>query len=144
MVDFHIVMEHIFSQINEDNIINKLEKAIKLDLTTLNQAYAVRSFEAKIPRFFDQSSRHHVVKPDQSYFSVVKNFEEWDLINDGYRQRLKDELNIFRESHLNTIENSLDPSSAMYTLAVLSVTEAVAWVDGLVNFIDDVYRERGG
>lgn len=43
-MDLHIVMEHVFVQINGQNLLANVEKIYKMDLSNKNQALAIRSF----------------------------------------------------------------------------------------------------
>jgi len=140
LVDFHLVMEHVFVQINGQKLLANLEKIYKMDLKSNNQALAISSFETRLPRFFTQDSKLHV-RRDESYFHGIKSWDEWDLPNDGFRDRLNVELHLFKVGHQETLENELTHLSPFHNLCVLALTESVAWVDSLVKFIDDTYNE---
>ena len=51
------------------------------------------------------------------------------------------ELYLFKNGLLETLDSELGPLSQFYNLYVLALTESVAWVDGLIKFIDDTYNE---
>jgi len=140
LVDFHLVMEHVFVQINGQKLLANLEKIYKMDLRSNNQALAISSFEGRLPRFFSQDSKVHV-KKDESYFHGIKSWDEWDLPNDGFRDRLNVELHLFKNGHLETLDNELTHLSPFHNLCVLALTESVAWVDSLIKFVDDTYNE---
>jgi len=140
LVDFHLVMEHVFVQINGQKLLANLEKIYKMDLRSNNQALAISSFETRLPRFFTQDLKVHVRK-DESYFHGIKSWDEWDLPNDGYRDRLNVELHLFKVGHQETLDHELEHLSPFHNLCVLALTEIVAWVDGLVKFIDDTFNE---
>jgi len=140
LVDFHLVMEHVFVQINGQKLLANLEKIYKMDLRSNNQALAISSFETRLPRFFTQDSKIHV-KKDESYFHGIRSWDEWDMPNDGFRDRLNVELHMFKVGHQETLENELAHLSPFHNLCILALTESVAWVDSLVKFIDDTYNE---
>ena len=141
LVDFHLVMEHVFVQINGQKLLANLEKIYKMDLrSNNNQALAISSFETRLPRFFSQDLKVHVRK-DESYFHGIKSWDEWDLPNDGYRDRLNVELHLFKVGHQETLDHELEHLSPFHNLCVLALTESVAWVDGLIKFVDDTFNE---
>jgi len=140
LVDFHLVMEHVFVQINGQKLLANLEKIYKMDLRSNNQALAISSFETRLPRFFSQDLKVHVRK-DESYFHGIKSWDEWDLPNDGYRDRLNVELHLFKVGHQETLDHELEHLSPFHNLCVLALTESVAWVDGLIKFVDDTFNE---
>ena len=74
---------------------------------------------------------------DESYFNTIKTWQEWDM---QHKENLK-ELEIFRKSHMRFIHQELNPDSKIYTLAVLALTESVAWVEALLKFVDDTHKE---
>ena len=140
LIDFHLAMEHVYVQITGQKLLANLEKIYKMSLKTNNQALAISSFESRLPRFFSQEAKVYVRK-DESYFPGIKTWDEWDLPNDGYRDRLKLELYMFKVGHQETLENELERLSPYHNLCVLALTEAIAWSDGLLKFIDDTYNE---
>jgi len=140
LVDFHLVMEHVFVQISGQKLLANLEKIYKMDLRSNNQALAISSFETRLPRFFTQDSKMHV-KKDESYFQGIKSWDEWDMPNDGFRDRLNIELHLFKVGHQETLDNELTHLSPFHNLCILALTESVAWVDSLVKFVDDTYNE---
>jgi len=133
-------MEHVFVQINGQKLLANLEKIYKMDLRSNNQALALSSFETRLPRFFTQDSKLHV-KKDESYFLGIKSWDEWDMPNDGFRDRMNIELHLFKVGHQETLDSELTHLSPFHNLCVLALTESVAWVDSLVKFIDDTYNE---
>jgi len=133
-------MEHVFVQISGQKLLANLEKIYKMDLRSNNQALAISSFETRLPRFFTQDSKMHV-KKDESYFQGIKSWDEWDMPNDGFRDRLNIELHLFKVGHQETLDNELTHLSPFHNLCILALTESVAWVDSLVKFIDDTYNE---
>jgi len=140
LVDFHLVMEHVHVQMTGQKLISNLEKIYKMALRNNNQALAISSFEARLPRFFSTETRSFVRK-DESYFPAIKSWDDWDLPNDGYRDRLNMELQLFKSGHQEILESELTPLSPYYNLCVLALTESVAWIDRLVKFLDDTFNE---
>jgi len=140
LVDFHLVMEHVYVQMTGQKLISNLEKIYKMALRNNNQALAISSFETRLPRFFSTETRSFVRK-DESYFPAIKSWDDWDLPNDGYRDRLNMELQLFKSGHQETLDSELTPLSPYYNLCVLALTESVSWVDRLVKFLDDTFNE---
>jgi len=140
LVDFHLVMEHIQVQITGQKLISNLEKIYKMSLDSNNQALAISSFETRVPRFFSSESKNYVRK-DESYFSSIKTWDEWDLPHDGYRDRLNEELHLFKRGHQFLIDSELSAMTPFHTLRHLALTESVAWIEGLMKFLDDTYNE---
>jgi len=140
LVDFHLVMEHVYVQMTGQKLISNLEKIYKMSLRNNNQALAISSFEARLPRFFSTETRSFVRK-DESYFPAIKSWDDWDLPNDGFRDRLNMELQLFKSGHQETLDSELTPLSPYYNLCILALTESVSWVDRLVKFLDDTFNE---
>lgn len=142
IIDFHVLMEHLQNQMCGDGeLLKRLERVYKLKLATLMQGNTITSFESKIPKFFSNTIGHSVVRRDQSYFPTLKNFSDWDLPYDGFRQRLLDEMEDFRVSHAEAIERNLEPLSPVYSIAVLSLQTLCSFLIALVAFIDETYKE---
>ena len=47
----------------------------------------------------------------------------------------------FKKHQLATIRSKLDPSSKLYTIASASVSDTIAWMYELINYIDVTYAE---
>ena len=109
-------------------------------LESNNQALAISSFETRLPRFFSLDGASYIRK-DESYFSSIKTWDDWDRPNDGHRDRLLMELQLFKVGHGETLESKLQPLSPYYNLCMLALTESVSWIEGLVKFIDDTFNE---
>ena len=140
LMDFHLIMEHLNVQMTGQKLMSNFEKIHKMKLESNNQALAISSFETRIPRFFSSEGSFYV-KKDESYFSGIKCWDDWDRPNDGHRDRLLQELHLFKVGHMDTLENKLQSLSPYYNLCVLALTESVSWVEGLAKFIDDTYNE---
>jgi len=140
LVDCHIVFEHVHVQISGQKLMSNLEKIYKMSLRSNNQALAITSFESRLPRFFSTDSKNYIRK-DESYFPAIKSWDDWDLPNDGHRDRLKQELHLFKTGHQFLLDTELTPLSPYHTLCQLALTESVAWVEGVCKFIDETYNE---
>ena len=141
IVDFHTVMEHIHQQITGADSLKQMGQVYKLSLTTIAEAVQMTSFEVSSPRFLTASGAHHVLGNKASYFSYIKTYDNWEEPNNGFKLRLKTELEAFRAHHTETITNSLAPSHPLHNLALASLTESVNWVYGLLNYIDQTYSQ---
>ena len=103
IVDFHTLMEHLHHSITGVDALKQLHNVHKLKMKTLSEALSVGSFEVPVPRFLSSSGMHVVIDNQQSYFSQIKTFKEWNNPNSGFKLRLKRELERFGRSHLATI-----------------------------------------
>ena len=141
LVDFHTLMEHIHHSITGVDALKQLQNVYKLKMKTLSEALAVASFEVPMPRFFTSSGVHVVIDNQESYFSHIKTFKQWNNPNSGFKLRLKRELERFRRSHLATIRESVSVRSPLYQLATSTLTESISWANGLINYIDLTFEE---
>ena len=82
-----------------------------------------------------------VIDNQESYFSHIKTFKQWNNPNSGFKLRLKRELERFRRSHLSTIRESVSVRNPLYQLATSTLTESISWANGLINYIDLTYEE---
>lgn len=77
-----------------------------------------------------------------SYFDQIQSFICWDKPDDGYRDTILDKLHEFEEDRLRYIQDEItDATSPFYLVAYNSLTTSVAWVQQLVRYIDDTYKE---
>jgi hypothetical protein len=141
IVDVNIVMEHVHAIIGCQPIIGNLEKFYKLKIETLSDGLAMTSFETQIPRYFCKPMAYSVVKNDGSYFDEIVSNEEWQTPGDGFRDKLKEELSLFKSSHQGNIDLALERDSPAYSIASMALTESVAWVEGFIVFVDDYQRD---
>jgi len=142
LMDFNTVMEHVYCQMVGQKLLSNLERIYKMKMTSNNQAVAMTSFETRLPKFFMGDSRvMTVVKAGDSYFKAIKSWEEWNSPDDGYRDQLKAEVQLFEVGHNETINGTLDSLSPFHTLCNKTLTDSCGWVHRLVKFIDDTYRE---
>ena len=141
IVDAHIVMEHVNAIIEGQEIIGQLQRQIKLGILTLADGLAMSSYQTKLPRFLTKQGSHTVIKNDSSFFSEVQTWDDWDAPMTGYRAVMKEALTLFRTSHQNNIDDTLERSSLVYAISTMALTESVAWLEGYIVFIDDYQRD---
>jgi hypothetical protein len=141
IVDPHILMEHVHYAISAEDTLKRLESIYKLKLHTIAQGLAVSSFEHKVPKFFTQTSSYRVIKDDSSYSDAIPTYADWDEKDNGWRDKLEEELVSFQTSMEDGIALQFGPGTPSYHLASLSVTRSVGWIRGLKDFIDEYYKE---
>ena len=141
IVDFHTLMEHIHHSITGVDAMKQLQSVYKLKLSTISEALAVTSFEVNMPRFLSKSGAHLGIDNDTSYFTHIPTYKFWHDPNSGYKQRLKKELERFRRAHMSTIRDRIPVKSPLFAMAMSSLTEAIAWTNGLINYIEITYDE---
>jgi hypothetical protein len=142
ILDPHIVMEHVYYAITTEDTLKRLESIYKLKLvTTIAQGLAVSSFENKVPKFFSKVSTYKVIKDDCSYFDAILLFAEWDEKDNGWREKLEEELVSLQSSMEDGISLQFGAGTPAYHLASLSVTRSVGWIRGLKDFMDEYYKE---
>ena len=142
LMDFNLVLEHVYTQMAGQKILTNLGQIHKMKLSNNNQAVALTSFETRIPKVFCGESRSvGVVRDGDSYFKSIKSWDDWNTPNDGYRDQIKRELTVFEIGHKETMEAELESLSVFHTLCSKSLTDSVGWGHKLIKFIDDTYRE---
>ena len=142
IIDFNGLMEHVWTQIVGQKILTNLEKVYKMKLSSNNQAVTLTSFETRIPKFFCGESRAMgVVKEGDSYFKMIKTWEDWNTPHDGFRDQLKRELSVFDLGHNETISAECEPLTVFHSLASKTLSDSITWANKLIKFIDDTYRE---
>jgi hypothetical protein len=143
IVDVHLVLEHVYDQVSENEGGVKVHQGLrKADLDDLTQSLLLTSFDSRLPKYFASasSSTPSIRKPNASYFDRIPSYRDWDEPVTGFRDRLKEELQIFDTAHTEVIRNSLDPTSLSYSIETTSVTNSVTWILLLVSYIDDTYK----
>jgi hypothetical protein len=143
IVDAHLVLEHIYDQVSDTEGGVKIHQGLrKADLDDLTQSLMITSFDSRIPKYFASSgsAAPSIRKANASYFDRIPTYRDWDEPITGFRDRLKEELQIFDTSHSEVIRNSLDPTNLAYSIATASVTNSVTWILLLVGYIDDTYK----
>ena len=97
--DFHILMQAVWSNISGEDLVKRLTKGYKLDIENGHQLATIGSFETSIPRNFKNNHSHLVTHRDQSFFSMIKSWAEWDAPHHGFRDRLKKEIERVQNDH---------------------------------------------
>jgi hypothetical protein len=110
-------------------------------LLTITQGLAVSSFENRVPKFFSRTNTYRVIKDDSSYFDAIPTYADWDEKDNGWRDKLEEELVSFQTSMEDGISLQFGPVTPSYHLASLSVTRSVGWLRGLKDFINEYYKE---
>ena len=142
VVDFHTVMENIYNKSSRFDVIKKLEHVYKIELSDISQATSMASFESCLPKVFmkDSTGEHNATKNNESYFTKVKSFDDYDLPHDGLKARINKYLQIFVGSQINKIHNNLEASDPFYTVATLSLNTSTTFITSLLNFMETTYR----
>ena len=133
-------MEHLWTTINGIDILKQMEKLTKIHLSTVSEGIAISSFEATIPKFFSAPG-YRVVKMNESYWSRVGNWAEWEEPNTGCKVTLTSHLNAFRESHKEAIDIELEAGTKFHSLCVLSLTDSCSFVEAFFTHIENWQRE---
>lgn len=82
-----------------------------------------------------------MVKEGESYFKMIKSWEDWNTPHDGFRDQLKRELSLFDVGHNATISAELELLSVFHSLVSKSLLDSITWANKLVKFINDTFRE---
>ena len=93
-----------------------------------------------MPRFFNNVHGHYVTQRDQSFFSCIKNWGEWDAPHLGYRDRLINEIEQVRNDHEENIQENLDTASPLARLSLEALQTSYTWAVALIKFCDDIYK----
>lgn len=141
MIDFHIMMEHIEQKVRGVDALARLEKVHKIKLPSNSEAVAISSFQSMIPRFFSKPGEYLVIDNTESYFTNIKSFSDWNNSASGYKVQLKKQMERFRKYQLATIKAKLSPESKLYSLAIASVSDTIAWTYEFINYLDVTYAE---
>jgi uncharacterized protein YoxC len=135
------VLEHIHSIFSGLPSLDKLTQLYKLKIDNLNKGLAMTSFDSWWPKYFMKTQSVSPITIDQSFFDKIPTYEVWDENQTGFRDRLKEELVTFQQGYHRMITNDLSPGDQAYTIAYHSVTASVSFLEGLICFIDDIYKE---
>ena len=138
--DFHIIMQQVWTNMSGEDLVKRLTKGYKLDIENGHQLATIGSFETPMPRFFNNVHGHIVTQRDQSFFSNVKNWTDWDAPHLGFRDRLSKELEQVRVDHESNIRDNLDFDSPLARLATEALQTSYTWAQGLIKFCDDIYK----
>ena len=140
IVDPHTVMEHVFSPLKGGDFINSFLKLYKLKIETIAQGLSMTRFEKLITKMLS-TGNIKVIKDDSSCLDKIQIWNDWDFPEIGIRQILTDELSSFSKSHLQQISDRLDPSTSVYLLARLSITNSVAILEDIIIFMDNFVKD---
>lgn len=138
--DFHTLMQAVHTITSGEDLIKRLAKGYKLQIEDGHQAATVASFEGAMPKVFCSNPAHTVVLKEQSFFTNIKTWNEWDLPHLGHRDLLLEKLEEVRSAHLDHINDHLVPGTQLYSLAVEALQTSYSWSTGLIKFCDDIYR----
>ena len=110
-------------------------------MTTNAEAVAITSFSNAVPRFFAEAGAHKVLTDAASYFSEIKTYEQWSDPLNGFKARWKRELEQFRISHSNFIQDSFLLTETMKNLATQSLSVSIAWCISFIDYLGETYEE---
>ena len=71
------------------------------------------------------------------FLNKIVSWQDWSHPDTGMKAVLLEELKDFTTSHHENISSKLVSGSTAHTLAILSCTESVSWLESLINFIDE-------
>lgn len=74
IVNFRIIMEHIYHMIYDADCFKQLQLFYKLKLATIYEVLLLSSFETTTPRFLPLSGVHSVVDNHSSLFTHISSF----------------------------------------------------------------------
>ena len=135
IVDPHTVMEHVYANLVGEDFLSTFQKLHKLEIETLSQGLMMTSYQQPVPKLFS-TGKIKVVKEDSSFLDRIISWDDWDYPDTGMRAVLSSELDAFSESHQRIVDSTLQDGSPAHTLAILSATESVAWLESLMTFVD--------
>jgi hypothetical protein len=134
-------MEHVYYAVKEEDTLKRLEHIYKLKLVTIAQGLAVSSFENRVPKFFSKTGGHRIIKDDSSYFESIPTYANWDEKDNGWRDKLEEELVSFQTLMEDAISIQFEAGMPVYHLASVPIMRSVGWLKGLKDFIDGYYKE---
>jgi hypothetical protein len=135
------VLEHIHSSFTGQLSLEHLNHLYKLKIDNLNKGYAITSFDSRWPKYFMKGQSLSTITADQSFFDRIPTYDAWDENQTGFRDRLKEELESFKIGYERMTIRELDPNSQAYTIAYHSVTASISFLESLIIFVDDIYKE---
>ena len=119
---------------------NSFLKLYKLKIETITQGLSTTSFEKLIPKILSTGNTK-VIKDDSSYLDKIQTWSDWDFPETIIGQTLKDKLDNLSKFHLQQISNRLDPSTSVYILTSLSVTNSVDILEDISIFMDNFSKD---
>ena len=120
-------------------IILACSKLQKLKVSSMSQGVVITSFERVTPKYFSKSNDHVPSKNTESCFNAIPSREGWSK-QQGFKDRLSAELQTFKIAHAQTIDNALG-FGELRNLAIMSLTESVAFAEALIKFLDETVEE---
>jgi hypothetical protein len=136
------VFEHINSNVSGVQSLERLNHLYKLKIDNMNLGLAITSFDQRWPKFFMKTQTSMTpITSEQSFFDRIPSHDVWDESQTGVRDRLKDELETFHQGYDRTIPNELEPGTNAYTIAYHSATASISFIEGLITFVDDIFKE---
>jgi hypothetical protein len=113
---------------------------VKIKLSTVSEGIAISSFESPIPKFFSAPGPR-VIKMNESYWSRIACWADWEEPNTGCKITLFDTLSQFRTAHKQAIDIQLESGSTFHNLCTLSLTDSVAFIEAFLTHIENWQRE---
>jgi hypothetical protein len=113
----------------------------KLKIDNLNKGLAIQSFDSRWPKYFMKSQSVSPITVDQSFFDRIPTHDVWDEAQTGFRDRLKEELETFQQGYERMSISELTQGTPAHTVSYHSVTASVSFLESLICFIDDIYKE---
>ena len=133
-------MQAVFTISSGEDLIKQLSKGYKLQIEDGHQAATIASVEGAMPRVLSVNSAQTVVQSEQSFFTNIKTWNDWDLPHLGHRDQLLGNLDNVRAAHLDHINDNLESGWPLYSLAVEALQTSYSWSTGLIKFCDNIYR----
>ena len=83
---------------------------------------------------------NEVIDITTSYFTGIKDWQSWDLPYEGMKAKLITYTQNFRETHKETILNSLQGGDPEFQdVASFALVDSCEWVNSLIQFVDQTY-----
>ena len=97
------------------------------------QSFFLKTSAVKVNEVIDNST---------SYFTGIKDWSSWDLPYEGMKAKLIKYTQSFRETHQETIRNSLQGGDSEFeTIANIALVDSCEWINSLIQFVDQTYRD---
>jgi hypothetical protein len=143
IVDAHMVLEHVHNSISATkSSISTRESLYKIKIDSFTQGTAITSFDAKVPRYFSAGGMGSVVvRSDESYFDTISSYSLWDVQRNGYRDRLKAEIDAFKLNHQAVLNSEYAKVSQANLVASMALQTTISWIHSFIIYIEDVYKE---
>jgi hypothetical protein len=120
-----------------------IQSVYKVKFENLTQALAVTSFDSIIPKYYSKTRNivSTIRKSNVSHFDMIPSYAVWDEPQSGVRDRLKEELIVFEESHQEIIKQKLNQGSKAYNLAQQALNNPVSWNIQLIGYMEETYKD---